>query len=210
MRCAACLLIFALALPQDPIVVHPPRLPDQESVEPPERFRLQAGDWSAPVILGEKFRLPASAAGAECRLDRMPTRRFALAGALSFDYPDGAQFLAATHVPEFCWWHVMQDGEFLMLQRHRGTGGAAHHRELYFQNSLKAGSADAGSCSLTLDGLTITGRAISGRTDLPFMQEIYAFESAGATWLLVLNHAPDAPRPLRDELARSFRFEEAR
>jgi len=46
----------------------------------------------------------------------------------------------------------------------------------------------------------------AGRSDHGFVQEIYSFEHAGATWLLVLQHEPGQPRPLRDRLLASFRF----
>ena len=198
---------------QEPVVSLPSAPPPQSpasarplDAEPPALFALRCGEESLSFRDGEPFVLPAAWGGQECSLERLPLRRFEIPGALAFEYPDGARWLAAIHVPEFLWWHVGLDREFAMLQRHRGTGDAAHHRDLYAGNCLKAGGEDLGECSILLGGRELRGRRVSGQSDEPYVQEIFGFEHAGETWLLVLNHGEPAPRPLRDRLLASFRF----
>lgn len=204
-------------LPQEPAspLVIPPGL----DAQPPARFALRCGESAVEFSDGARFTLPAAFAGQECALERLPLRRFEYPSAVAFDYPDGAQWLAATHVPAFCWWDVVAYGEMIAVQRHVGTGDAAHHRNLYAENSLKCGGTDLGECTITLDGRVLTGRRVSGRSDRVFTQEIYSFEHAGATWLVLLHSdqpdpapfdelgsAPVAPAALRDRFLTSFRF----
>lgn len=198
--------------------------------EPPARFALRCGGEAVEFADGESFTLPDGWGGRTCALQRLPTRRFAYPGAVALEYPDGAQWLAATDVPEFCWWDVLAGGEMIALQRHVGTGDAAHHRELYAANGVKCGWTDLGACTITLDGRAISGRRLGGDAGGPFAQEVYAFAHAGATWLLLIQHAEPAPgapalhlgadgaitiaappalarpTPLRDRLIASFRF----
>ena len=196
------LLLPLLALALAP----PPQEPAFSAAEPPQRLTLQIGEHALQVTMGETFVMPDDAAGQECRLIPSPFRQLLLPGAVSYDYPDGATFLGATFVPEFMWWNVVANGEMLVLQRHVGTGDAAHHRNLYAENCVKCGSKDLGTCSIKVDGRALSGRKIAGRSDHDFVQEIYSFEHAGATWLLVLDSTADQPRPLRDRLLASFRF----
>jgi hypothetical protein len=224
MRLLLPLLALAPALlPQEPAA---PAAPSAE--EPPPRFALRCGEEAVEFGAGRSFTLPEAWGGQACTLERLPLRRFEFPGALAFDYPDGANWLAAVHVPEFLWWHVGVGHEFAMLQRHRGSGDAAHHRDLYAGNCLEAGGEDLGECGILLGGRELRGRRVRVVSDQPYVQEIFGFEHAGETWLLVLNSgapasgaapapalaatptampiAVPAPRPLRDRLLASFRF----
>lgn len=190
---------------QEPATVEIPAPP--LDAEPPARYQLRSGAASLEFADGESFTLPATWGGRSCTLERLPTRRFEYPGAIAFDYPDGAKWLAATHVPEFFWWDVVADGEFIMLQRHLGTGTGAFHRDLYADNCLKTGGQELDASEISLGDQQLRGRRIAVVSDAPYVQEIYGFDRAGAAWLLVLNHpAGDAPRPLRENLLASFRF----
>lgn len=192
------LLFLAPALPpQEPV---PSPLPTPGDAEPPVRYTLRCGVERLEFSAGESFTIPDGWGGRACALERLPLRRFTFPGALAFEYPDGARWLGATFVPEFQWWDVVGDGEMVALQRHVGTGDAAHHRDLYAENSLKVGGEDLGPCTIALDGREIAGRRIAGWTDRPFTQEIYAFEHAGATWLLLIHRDRPEPDPSRIRL----------
>jgi hypothetical protein len=183
-----------------------PQEPTFSAAEPPQRLTLQIGEHALPITMGETFVMPDVAAGQECRLYPYPLRQLILPGAVSFEYPDGANFGASTFVPEFMWWDVLTNGESIALQRRVGSGDAAHHRNLYAEVSVKCGGPDLGTCSILLDGRELRGRQVAGRSDHDFVQEIYSFEHADATWLLVLDSTVGQPRPLRDLLLASFRF----
>lgn len=210
-----------------------PVLPGQDpalALEPPARYALRCGAEAVGFSAGESFTLPSDWGGRSCTLERLPLRRFAYPGAVSFQYPDGAKWIGSTHVPAFQWWDVAADGEMIALQRHEGTGDAAHHLELYAGNGVKCGWSDLGACAITLDGREIRGRRLGGDTGEPFTQEVYAFEHAGATWVLLIHRStseapppelrlgtdgaieilaqpvPARPTPLRDRLLASFRF----
>ena len=223
------LLLVPVLHSQEPGLA-PPAEPPALDAEPPALFALRCGEESLQFRDGERFVLPTSWAGRECALERLPLRRFEIPGALAFEYPDGAKWLAAVHVPEFLWWHVGLGQEFVMLQRHRGSGDASHQQDLYAGDCLKAGGEDLGACSIVAGGRELRGRRVRVVSDEPYVQEIFGFEHAGETWLLVLNHgdpASDAAqalaasptalpiatptavptsRPLRDRLLASFRF----
>ncbi len=201
----ASLIVFAAVLPV---------VAADESVEPPDTYRLVLNDGEVELFTDRDVELPENAAKAKARLIVNPEKRFAY-GDVELNYPRYFTFEADLDAEEVRLWSLSGNKAVLMVQRYPVE---MDHKVMAEQllPSFGEGNSTLGTCEMVFNGVNTAGsRVVTTIGEGTIAQEIFSFKMKKGSLLLILQDTLDNGnnseefKAFRAQLTRTFKITEA-